>query len=116
MSSASWFCRVPVREKSLGNWATLSAKYSLSKRYTNHCVRVTIPGSHTIRVSGHKSEGPIKSYARKLSAARKRQISNTFNKATGIFSNKNKALPQEVVPTKSAMKSPYRKSKLRWQS
>ena len=37
--------------------ATLSAKYSLSKRYTNHCVRVTslqlnddqIPGKHIIK-------------------------------------------------------------------
>ena len=97
--------------------ATLSAKYSLSKRYTNHCVRVytflqlmddeQIPGRHMIRVSGHKSEASIKSYARKLSAARKRQISDTFNKATGIFSNRNKALPQEVVPTKSATESPY---------
>ena len=117
--STSWFCRVPVGEKALGKMmATLSAKYSLSKRYTNHCVRVTslelmdddqIPGRHIIRVSGHKSEASIKSYARKLSAVRKRQISDTFNKATDIFSNANEVLPQEVVPTKSAAKSPFHK-------
>ena len=78
-SSTSWFCRVPVGEKALGKMmATLSAKYSLSKRYTNYYVRVTslklmgndqIPGRHIIRVSGHKSEASIKSYARKLSAS-----------------------------------------------
>ena len=121
-SSTSWFCRVPVGEKALGKMmATLSAKYSLSKRYTNHCVRVTslqlmdddqIPGRHIIRVSGHKSEASIKSYARKLSAVRKKQISDTFNKATGIFSNENEVLPQEVVPTKSAAKSRKKQTEL----
>ena len=97
--------------------ATLSPKYSLSERYTNHCVRFTslqlmddnqIPGRHMIRVIGHKSEASVKSCARKLSAARKRQISDTFNKATNIFHNENKALPQEAVPIKSATKSPVR--------
>ena len=58
----------------------MSEKYDLSKRYTNHCVRVTslqildndqFLGRRIIGVSGHKSEASIKSYARKLSSARK---------------------------------------------
>ena len=69
-----------------------------------------IPERHIIRVSGHRREASIKSCARKLSAARKQQMSDTFNEATGIFGNENKALPLEVVPTKSATKFPFRKT------
>ena len=75
----------------------LSKKYKLSQRYANHWVRVTsiqllddesVPGRHIVRISGHKSEASIKTYARKLSSASKRSISDTFNKATGICASK----------------------------
>ena len=81
--------------------ANLSAKYSLSKRYTNHCVRVTslqlmdddqIPGRHIIRVSGHKSEASVK--LQEAVCCQKKADLRHFNKGTGIFSNENKALPQ----------------------
>lgn len=66
----------------------LSLKYNLSQRYTNHSLRVTglqaledanFEGRHIIRISGHKSEQSIKNYARKLSAARKRNISSVLS-------------------------------------
>ena len=103
--STIWFNKVPMSEKSIGNlMAEMSKKYELSKRYTNHCVRVTslqllddeeIPGRHIIRISGHKSESTIKTYARKLSSARKRNISDVFHKATGILQESSKATIQK---------------------
>ena len=43
-----------------------------------------VPGRHIVRISGHKSEASIKTYARKLSSARKRSIFDTFNKGTFV--------------------------------
>lgn len=69
--------------------AKMSLKYGLSKRYTNHSVRVTalqllddnnIKDRHVVRVSGHKSTDSIKNYARRLSASRKRNISSVISK------------------------------------
>ena len=66
----------------------MSVKYKLSQRYTNHCIRVTtvqvlednnIEGRHIQRVSGHKSLESIKCYARRLSAARQRGISDVLS-------------------------------------
>ena len=42
-----------------------------------------------MRVSGHKSEASIRSYARKLSSSRKRAISDTFSRATGVLAANN---------------------------
>ena len=77
-----WFCNVPLGEKTLGGMlATLSVKYNLSQRYTNHSLRVTsiqvledanVETRHIVRVSGHKNPDSISSYARRLSAAKKR--------------------------------------------
>ena len=87
-----WFYRSPVGEKLLGNMMPrLSEKYGLSQRYTNHSVRVTsmqlledsdIEGRHIQRISGHKSLESINSYAKRLSAARKRNISQIFSHHT----------------------------------
>ena len=107
-----WYCNSPLGAKALGDMmSNLSQRYKLSRRYTNHCVRVTsiqllddenVPGRHIVRISGHKSEASIKTYARKLSSARKRSISDTFNKATGICArettNQNR-LPLKAVNT-----------------
>ena len=66
----------------------MSIKYDLSQRYTNHSLRVTgmqalddndIDGRHIIRITGHKNEDSIKHYARKFSAARKRNISSILS-------------------------------------
>ena len=59
-------------------------------RYTNHCLRSTsigildaggLEGRQIIRITGHKSEGSIKSYSRNLTSAKKREISSTVAKA-----------------------------------
>ena len=91
-----WYQNAPLGPKSLGGMlAKLSVKYKLSQRYTNHCLRVTslqalddnnVDGRHIIRVSGHKSQESIKTYARKLSAARKRNISAILS---STFDNNN---------------------------
>ena len=68
----------------------LFVKYNLSKRYTNYCVRVTstrtlddsnFEGRRIIRVTGQKNVKSVKSYARKLSASKKRKISSTLLEA-----------------------------------
>ena len=83
-----WYCNAPLGEKTLGNMmSTLSAKYMLSRRYTNHCLRVTslqvmqdgnIETRHIQRVSGHKNPESVTTYARRLSKSRKRQISSVL--------------------------------------
>ena len=41
-SELVWYFNVPLSEKTLGNMMPrMSIKYCLSKRYTNHCLRVT---------------------------------------------------------------------------
>ena len=88
-SDSIWYCSAPMGPKPLGDMmAIMSAKYKLSQRYTNHSIRVTslqvledqnIEGRHIIRISGHKSTDSVQSYARRLSASRKRNISACFS-------------------------------------
>ncbi len=85
-----WYYDSLIGTKLLGNMmGRMSVKYKLSQRYTNHCMRVTtvqvlednnVEGRHIQRVSGHKSLDSIKCYARRLSAARKRSISDMLSK------------------------------------
>ena len=89
----TWYCNVPLGEKYLGNMmAMMSAKYKLSQRYTNHCLRVTslqvlddenIDSRHIIRVSGHKNPESVTNYARRLSASKKRKISSILSTSIG---------------------------------
>ena len=84
-----WFVNVPLGEKYLGSMmARLSIKYGFSQRYTNYCFRVTslqvlddnnVDARHTIRVSGHKQTDSLQNYSRRLSASRKRSISNVLS-------------------------------------
>ena len=93
----TWYCNVPLGEKYLGNMlAMLSAKYRLSQRYTNHCLRVTslqvlddknVDSRHIIRVSGHKNTDSVINYARHLSAAKKRKISSICSTSVGEKEN-----------------------------
>jgi hypothetical protein len=88
-----WYYNAPVGEKTLGGMlAKMSTKYQLSQRYTNHSIRVTsmqilednqVEGRHIQRVSGHKSLDSIQTYAKRLSTARKRDISDIFSKSVG---------------------------------
>ena len=70
----------------------LSLKYRLSRRYTNHSLRVSsmqvmedgnVAENHIMRVSGHKSRDSVANYARRLSAARKRKISSVLSSGVG---------------------------------
>ena len=75
---------VPLGSRYLGEMlARMSEKYKLSRRYTNHCLRVTtlqsledanIEGRHIIRVSGHKNTQSVENYARTLTASKKENI------------------------------------------
>ena len=88
-----WYCNAPVGAKTLGNMLpTLSTKYQLSRRYTNHSLRVTsmqvmedgnVKDRHIQRVSGHKSRDSISNYARRLSTAKKRKISSILSNGVG---------------------------------
>ena len=88
---SSMLCNAPLGEKILGGMmASLSEKYKLSQRYTNHSIRVTslqvledanIESRHIVRISGHKSIELIQNYARKSSTSRKRSISSIFTES-----------------------------------
>ena len=67
------------------------------KRYTNHSLRVTsmqvledgnVETRHIIRVSGHKSAESVSNYARRLSAAKKRNLSSILSDSLGNSSNR----------------------------
>ena len=87
------------------------AKYGLFKRYTNRCVlhhcrflvsnksRKDIP---YVRVSGHKSEASIKSYARKLSSSAKHAISDTFSRTTEVLAANNASIPKKTTKNNHA--------------
>jgi hypothetical protein len=88
----------------------ISAIAGLSVLYTNHCIRTTnlteldnagIEARHIMRVSGHKSEASIRSYACRLNESKKRQISHTLSSV--IQGNTLDEDPDEVVPTKRRM-------------
>ena len=101
-----WYCRMVVGERTLGNMmAHMSDEFKLSKRYTNHCLRVTaisvldqsgVAGRHIIRISGHKNEESLKNYSRKITNAKKRSISETISAAVGV-SPPAKKLPSCVT-------------------
>ena len=109
-----WYDNAPLGVKTLGSMmANLSVTYKLSQRYTNHCIRVTtvqalddnnIDGRHIVRVSGHKSQESIKSYARKLSAAKKRKISavlsNIVDEVDQVPSNETPSKILKILPSK----------------
>ena len=87
------------------------AKYGLFKRYTNRCVlhhcRFLVSNKSWkdipyVRVSGHKSEASIKSYARKLSSSAKHAISDTFSRATEVLAANNASIPKKTTKNNHA--------------
>ena len=73
-SDATWYCNVPLGEKTLGNFMTnINKKCRLSQVYTNHSIRATgaiILAKHMFRnsqimaVTGHKSVASLSLYQR----------------------------------------------------
>jgi len=93
-SCESWYSRVPLGKNTIGNFMKeLSKTVSLSKQYTNHSLRATaltvldhcnFEARHIMRVSGHKSEASIRSYSRRLSENKQREISDALGLACGL--------------------------------
>lgn len=89
-----WYCNVPVGKNTLGNFMkNISRAADLSNEYTNHSIRATavtvldhsnFEARHIMRVSGHKSEASIRSYSRRLSENKQREISETLGQACGF--------------------------------
>ena len=101
-NSQRWYCEKGVLGKnSLDNlMSTLSKELSLSKRYTNHCVRVT--GITVLReqgksdeeiasVSGHKNAANIQRYVRKRRDESHYDLSDCLQ--LGFSKTRNKILP-----------------------
>ena len=87
--SDTWFCNVPIGKNTLGGFMSkLSKKHNLSMIYTNHSIRATsvtvmdeadIEARHIMKVSGHKSESRIRSYARRICEPKLADISNILS-------------------------------------
>ena len=105
-----WYCNVPLGEKTLGSMLPiLSEKYGLSQRYTNHSLRETsmqvledgnVETWHIVRVSGHKNPDSVSNYARRLSAAKKRNLSSILAESLGA-GNITRGSPQEIGASSS---------------
>ena len=90
-NTESWYCNVPLGKNTLGDlMKSISREANLSQIYTNHSIRATavtvldhsnVEAMHIMRVSGHKSESSIRSYARRLSENKQREISTTLAEA-----------------------------------
>jgi len=108
-----WYANVPLGVHKLGEMlASMSIKYNLSQRYTNHSLRVTscqaledagVEGRHIVGVSGHKNPDSLKHYARKLSAARKRHISSIIADGGSVDFTRHQQ-PTAKVPAVSTVK------------
>ena len=103
-----WYCQAPVGKNTLSHMmAKISTSAKLSATYSNHGVRATcitmlddsgIEGRHIMRVSGHKNEASIRSYACQLNDQKKRQISDTIANALHPSSSSETTKKQMVIP------------------
>ena len=75
-SGTIWYNKSPVGKHLLGSMMTnISKRSQLSRHYTNHSIRATsitimdesgLESRHIMKVSGHKSEASLKSYAQNI--------------------------------------------------
>ena len=72
---------------------SISKELKLSQKYTNHCIRAkavslldecNFEARHIMRVSGHKSESSIRSYSRRLSEVKRKEISHALTSACSV--------------------------------
>ena len=106
-----WYCNVPVGKNTLGNFMKdVSKAANLSKQYTNHSIRATavtvldhsnFEARHIMRVSGHKSEASIRSYSRRLSESKQREISETLGLACGFSSESAETISSSFSPSET---------------
>ena len=73
--------------------SSISKQVNLSEKYTYHCIKAmavsfldacNFEARHIMRVSGHKSESSIRSYSRRLSKAKQKEISHTLSSACSV--------------------------------
>ena len=71
----------------------ISKELKLSQKYTNHCIRATavslldecnFEARHIMCVSGHKSDSRIRSYSRRLSEVKRKEISHALTSACSV--------------------------------
>ena len=90
-SDEVWYCNAPLGKNTLATlMSSISKEIQLSYQYTNHCIRATgvslldecnFEARHIMRVSGHKSESSIRSYSRRLSEVKQKEISHSLSTA-----------------------------------
>ena len=90
-SDEVWYCNAPLGKNTLATlMSSISKEIQLSYQYTNHCIRETavslldecnFEARHIMRVSGHKSESSIRSYSRRLSEVKQKEISHSLSTA-----------------------------------
>lgn len=88
-SDNTWYCKTPLWKNTLCQIiSNISQIASLSKRYTNHCIRATsicaldragFEARQIIRATGHKSELSIKRYSRRLTEGTKQKMSDALS-------------------------------------
>lgn len=102
----AWYCKSQtLGHNTLGNtMANLSKKCSLSKRYTNHSVRVTTVGvlreqgfsnEEIAPVTGHKNVASVQRYAKK------RKDDSHFIISEALQAGSSKSICQKVIPVGS---------------
>ena len=80
-----WYTSKPIGINELGGFMkNISKRLSLSKIYTNHCIRATtvtvlsaegLEARHIMRVTGHRCESSLRSYDHDNTIIQKRKIS-----------------------------------------
>lgn len=93
LNSEVWYENRPMGINSLSKMMSqISMEAKLSRVYTNHSVRATsitlwteagIPDRQIMAISGHRSEGSLKSYHNRPSTSQLRQCSDALSSALG---------------------------------
>ena len=106
-----WYCNLSVRKNTLGNFMKdISRAVDLSKQCTNNSIRaiaVTVldhsnfEARHIMGVTGHKSEASIRSYSRRLSENKQREISETLGLACGFSTESAETISSSFSPSEA---------------
>jgi len=102
-SERAWFCSKKVLGKNLlGNLlADISQEFGLSKKYTNHCVRVTTvqvlkeqgyKNEDIALVTGHKNPNSVQHYVKR------RRDDSYFHQSKALQSGSSATVSQKVIP------------------
>ena len=88
----------------------ISRAADMSKQYTNHSIRATavtvldhsnFEARHIMRVTSQKSEASIRSYSRRISENKQREISETLGLACGFSSESAETITSSFLPSET---------------